>query len=157
MGRPDLATDARFKDIPSRATNAEELKQLVQDWVDSVPSDEEVMRLLEENRIPYAPVLTVQQAMAHPHLRERGTVRTVNDRFLGEFDVPGFPCAFPRFRRRSSSKPRPSASIMPRFCTTTSAIHRSASANSKPKASCIAASAEAAGETKTSLPYFRGG
>jgi CoA:oxalate CoA-transferase len=97
MGRPDLATDPRFKDVPSRATNAEELKQLVQDWVDSVSSDEEVMRLLEENRIPYAPVLTVAQAMAHPHLRERGTVRTVNDRFLGEFDVPGFPLRFSAF------------------------------------------------------------
>ncbi len=44
-----------------------------------------------------APVLSVEQAMAHPHLRERGTVRTINDRFLGEFDVPGFPLRFSDF------------------------------------------------------------
>ncbi len=97
MGRPELATDPRFKDIPARAANAEELKGLVQDWVDSIPTDEELMRLLEEHRVPHAPVLTVEQAMAHPHLRQRGTVRTINDRFLGEFDVPGFPLRFSEF------------------------------------------------------------
>jgi crotonobetainyl-CoA:carnitine CoA-transferase CaiB-like acyl-CoA transferase len=97
MGRLDLVADPRFKDIPSRAANSEELKRLVQDWIDAVPTDEELMRLLEDNRIPYAPVLTVQQAMAHPHLRERGTVRTINDRFLGEFEVPGFPLRFSAF------------------------------------------------------------
>jgi len=97
MGRLDLVADPRFKDLPTRAANAEELKRIVQDWIDSTPSDEELMRLLEENRVPYAPVLTVEQAMAHPHLRERGTVRTVNDRFLGEFEVPGFPLRFSEF------------------------------------------------------------
>jgi len=29
------------------------------------------------------------EAMRHPHLRERGTVRRVSDPLLGEFDVPG--------------------------------------------------------------------
>jgi crotonobetainyl-CoA:carnitine CoA-transferase CaiB-like acyl-CoA transferase len=97
MDRPDLTNDPRFKDIASRSANAEELKGLVQDWIDGMPNDEEVMRRLEQNRIPYAPVLTVQQAMAHPHLRERGTIRTVCDRFLGEFEVPGFPLRFSEF------------------------------------------------------------
>ncbi len=97
MGRPELATDTRFKDIPTRAANAEELKRLVQDWIDSIPTDEELIRLLEEHRVPHAPVLTVEQAMAHPHLRQRGVVRTINDRFLGEFDVPGFPLRFSEF------------------------------------------------------------
>jgi len=32
--------------------------------------------------------------MAHPHLRERGTVRRVSDPVLGEFDIPGFPVKF---------------------------------------------------------------
>jgi CoA:oxalate CoA-transferase len=49
------------------------------------------------NRVPHAPVLSVEEAMAHPHLRERGTVRRINDRFLGEFDVPGFPLRFSEF------------------------------------------------------------
>ena len=32
--------------------------------------------------------------MNHPHLRERRTVRTIKDRFLGEFEIPGFPMRF---------------------------------------------------------------
>src|SRR5216684_1137949 len=59
--------------------------------LDSMPNNEEIFRLFDEHRVPYAPVLTIEQAMAHPHLRERGVVRSINDRFLGEFDVPGFP------------------------------------------------------------------
>jgi CoA:oxalate CoA-transferase len=97
MGRPELTHDSRFKDTPSRVANAEELKQIVQDWIDSTASDEEMPRLLEENRVPHAPVLSVEQAMAHPHLRERGTIRTINDRFIGEYEVPGFPLRFSEF------------------------------------------------------------
>ena len=35
--------------------------------------------------------------MAHPHMRERRTVRTVPDRILGDFQVPGFPFRFSGF------------------------------------------------------------
>ena len=42
-------------------------------------------------------VLTVEQAMQHPHLIERRTVRTVHDRILGDFQVPGFPLRFSAF------------------------------------------------------------
>ncbi len=37
--------------------------------------------------MPAAPVLNVREAMDHPHLRARGTVRKVRDRILGEFDL----------------------------------------------------------------------
>jgi len=39
----------------------------------------------------------VREAMNHPHLRERGTVRKVKDRVLGEFEIPGFPLRFSGF------------------------------------------------------------
>ena len=97
IGRPELATDSRFKDLASRAANAEELKPIVQEWIDSMPTDEAVLQLLEEHRVPHAPVLTVEEAIDHPHLRERGTVITVEDRFIGKFDVPGFPLRFSAF------------------------------------------------------------
>jgi crotonobetainyl-CoA:carnitine CoA-transferase CaiB-like acyl-CoA transferase len=62
-----------------------------------LPGDEEIYRVLEENRVPYAPVLSVEQAMRTPHLREREIVRTVSDRFLGELELPGFPLRFSEF------------------------------------------------------------
>ena len=94
MGRPDLPHDPRFQSNADRMANVEELKRLIQEWFDSMPGDDEIFRLFEEYRVPYAPVLTIEQAMAHPHLRDNEIVRTVNDRFLGEFDVPGFPLRF---------------------------------------------------------------
>ena len=96
MGQPELATEPRFKDVPARTANSAELKRIVQEWFDSV-SDEEAMRLLEENRVPYAPVLAVEEAMAHPHHRSRQIVRTIEDRFLGSYEVPGFPLRFSEF------------------------------------------------------------
>jgi CoA:oxalate CoA-transferase len=94
MGRPELAHDPRFKSNADRMAHVEELKHLIQEWFDSMPGDDEIFRLFDEYRVPYAPVLTIEQAIAHPHLRDNEIVRTVNDRFLGEFDVPGFPLRF---------------------------------------------------------------
>lgn len=47
--------------------------------------------------MPVAPVLSVSEAIAHPHLKERGTVRTIEDRILGEFDIPGNPLRYSAF------------------------------------------------------------
>ena len=99
MGRPDLPNDARFKTNADRMANLDELKQIIQEWFDSMPGDDEVFRLFDEYRVPYAPVLNVEQAIAHPHLRENEIVRTIQDRLLGEFDVPGFPLRFSRYPR----------------------------------------------------------
>jgi len=55
------------------------------------------LALLEEHRVPHAPVLSVEEAINHPHLRARGTVTEIEDRFIGKFDVPGFPLRFSAF------------------------------------------------------------
>ncbi len=73
------------------------IRGLIQQWLDATSSDEEAIRILEENRIPVAPVLTVAEAVNHPHLRQRGTVTTVHDRVLGAFDVPASPWRFSEF------------------------------------------------------------
>ena len=97
MSRAELATDPRFKDVPARAQNREELTGIVQKWIDNTPSDEVVLALLEEHRVPHAPVLSVEEAINHPHLRARGTVTEIEDQFIGKFDVPGFPFRFSAF------------------------------------------------------------
>jgi crotonobetainyl-CoA:carnitine CoA-transferase CaiB-like acyl-CoA transferase len=94
MDRPDLIDNPRFNSVAARAQNLQEVIRIVQDWVDSTHDDEEVERALEKYRVPFAPALTVEQAMNHPHLRQRRTIRTIQDRFLGEFDIPGFPLRF---------------------------------------------------------------
>jgi crotonobetainyl-CoA:carnitine CoA-transferase CaiB-like acyl-CoA transferase len=40
----------------------------------------------------------VEETLSHPHLRARGTVRTIYDPvYDGEIDVPGFPLKFSEF------------------------------------------------------------
>jgi crotonobetainyl-CoA:carnitine CoA-transferase CaiB-like acyl-CoA transferase len=99
MGQPELPSDPRFSSNTARMQHVEELKRLIQEWLDAVPSDEEVYRKFEEHRVPYAQVLSIEEAMAHSHLREREVVRAVNDRFLGEFEIPGFPLRFSGYGR----------------------------------------------------------
>jgi len=85
IGRQDLASDPRFTTVASRARNSEEVFRILEEWFAVTPEDE-ALRLLDETRVPVGPVLTVAEAMEHPHLRERGTVRKIHDRILGEFD-----------------------------------------------------------------------
>ena len=74
-----------------------ELVDIIEKWLASMPSDEESVRVLEEHRVPVAPMLSVPEAMNHPHLKERQTVRTVSDRTFGEVEIPGVPLRFSQF------------------------------------------------------------
>ena len=105
MGRPELSDDPRYSTIEARAQRVSEVIKIVQDWVDASANDEDVQRVLEKHRVPFAPVLTVEQAMNHPHLRQRRTVRTVHDRFLGKFEIPGFPLRFSEYEELSLEAP----------------------------------------------------
>jgi CoA:oxalate CoA-transferase len=102
MGLTELPSDPRFCNNSQRMANVDELKQLIQVWFDSMPRDDEVYRRFERHRVPFAQVLSIEEAMAHPHMREREVVRTVNDRFLGDFDVPGFPMRFSGYKRHQN-------------------------------------------------------
>ncbi|HXR37057.1 MAG TPA: CaiB/BaiF CoA-transferase family protein, partial [Candidatus Binataceae bacterium] len=97
IGRPELGDDPGFSTSTQRVERMPMIRGLIQQWLDATSSDEEAIRILEENRIPVAPVLTVAEAVNHPHLRQRGTVTTVHDRVLGAFDVPASPWRFSEF------------------------------------------------------------
>jgi crotonobetainyl-CoA:carnitine CoA-transferase CaiB-like acyl-CoA transferase len=97
IGRGELGDDPEFSTSTQRVARMSVIRPLIQQWLDSLGSDEEAIRILEENRIPVAPVLTVAEAVNHPHLRQRGTVITAHDRVLGAFDVPASPWRFSDF------------------------------------------------------------
>jgi crotonobetainyl-CoA:carnitine CoA-transferase CaiB-like acyl-CoA transferase len=99
MGQPGLATDQRFKTNGDRLNNLNALVATIEQWLQTV-GDEVAMTSMKKHRVPHAPVLSVAEAAKHPHLRERGTVRTVHDRILGDFDVPGFALRFSDYPRR---------------------------------------------------------
>jgi crotonobetainyl-CoA:carnitine CoA-transferase CaiB-like acyl-CoA transferase len=94
MDRPDLLEDPRFINNADRVHNVDDLIEIIESWIQSMPSDDAAREALEAARVPVAPVLSPGEAMQHPHHIERGTVRTISDRGLGEFQVPGMPLRF---------------------------------------------------------------
>ena len=94
IGRPDLGADARFARARDRVQRRDEIIRTIEHWLAAMPSDNASVETLRSHRVPVAPVLSVREAMEHPHLIARGTVRTVNDPILGEFKIPGFPLRF---------------------------------------------------------------
>jgi len=91
LGQPELATDERFRNNPTRLENRDALTAIIEDWMASLGTDEAVIAALTEARVPHGPALTVEQAVQHPHFIERGTVRTVHDPLAGDVTIPGFP------------------------------------------------------------------
>jgi CoA:oxalate CoA-transferase len=95
IGRPELAQDPRFDTNEKRAKNG--VVEMMEQWLQTLPSDDEAVRLLEEQHVPVSPVLSVVEAINHPHLRQRRTVMTIKDRVYGTMDVPASPVRFTQF------------------------------------------------------------
>lgn len=94
MGREDLIADERFKTNELRVANQQALIAIIEEWLQGFATDAAAIEALQAVRVPVAPILTVAQAIEHPHHRARGTVRRISDRMLGEFDIPGMPLRF---------------------------------------------------------------
>ena len=97
MGRPEMARDPRFTDNETRMKHLDVLVDTIEGWIRSQPSDDAALETLKAHHVPVAPILSVPEALQHPHLRQRGTVRTVHDRLLGDLEVPGFALRFSDF------------------------------------------------------------
>lgn len=94
MGTPELATDPRFKSARGRRDNNAELQKIIEDWLASQPTRAAAIATLDKERVPCAPVLTVNEAVNHPHLNERKTVRWIEDPQLGKIAIPAVPVKF---------------------------------------------------------------
>jgi CoA:oxalate CoA-transferase len=101
MGMPELADDPRFKSARGRRDNDLELKAIIEEWLAGFATRDEAIAALDKERVPCAPVLTVNEAVHHPHLNERKTVRWIEDPLLGRLTVPGVPVKFSRWPDRT--------------------------------------------------------
>lgn len=95
--RPELFEEERFDSNVKRLEHQDEVNQIIQDWIDTKSSDDEILAALQAQRVPCAPVLSIAETVREPHFRERGTVRTVSDPKFGEVDLPGMPLRFSEF------------------------------------------------------------
>jgi len=97
MGRPELFDDVRCRENTARVANRSFVNGAINQWLMGLDGTDAAIAALRAAHIPHAPVLTVEQAMDHPHLRERKTIRTVHDRILGDFQIPAVPFRFSAF------------------------------------------------------------
>jgi CoA:oxalate CoA-transferase len=100
MGMPELARDERFKDHRSRTRNARQLQEVIERWLGGFPDRDSALAALDKERVPCAPVLTLAEALALPHLRERNTARVATDPELGRFEIPAMPVRFSGWEQR---------------------------------------------------------
>lgn len=100
----EFLEDPRFKSRHERRVNGEALAAAIEEKLGRFPSREAAVAALERERVPVAPILSLNEAMAHPHLRQRGTVRRVSDPFIGEFDIPGMPVKLSAWPPRAELK-----------------------------------------------------
>lgn len=72
MGHEELLTSPEFKTNRWRIQNADALRVIIEEWLQSLPSDEEAIRIMaDELRLPVAPILSIGQFAEDPHLSKR--------------------------------------------------------------------------------------
>ncbi len=95
MGRPELAAADRFGPLQARLAATDEVNGIVAAWCATLPRDG-IVEICAAGNVPCGPVLSIDDIMADPHYRARGT--------LTEIEVPGigplpFPAPLPRLSR----------------------------------------------------------
>lgn len=91
IDREELLTDPGHQDVNGRMKNNQTVIDSIESWLAEIGDADEAIRILEENHIPCAPVLDVEETMSHPHMIKRGTIQNVDDRIFGELKIPANP------------------------------------------------------------------
>ncbi len=94
IGRPDLEFDPRYSVANERGKRQKELIVIIEDWMATFSSNEDILTQLDEHRVPTAPVLDPVDAINHPYFKERGMIREIEDPVMGKLVIPGFPLRF---------------------------------------------------------------
>ena len=97
IGQPELRTDVRFSNLIGRTKNREELNSIIEKWMEGFETDQAILDILADARVPSGPVLAPYDAIGHPYFESRGAIREINDPLLGALHIPGDPLHFSDF------------------------------------------------------------
>lgn len=103
MGRPELASDARYATHRARGARQEELDALIGEWTKTLTIEELEARMLEA-AVPAGRVYDAEDMLADPHFAAREALVTVPDAELGEVTMQG---VFPKLSGTPGSVRRP--------------------------------------------------
>ncbi|MBB6123388.1 CaiB/BaiF CoA transferase family protein [Sphingobium subterraneum] len=88
MGRPDLATDARYATMPDRLAHREEVNGIVADYFGSMDRDP-LLEHLRAFEVPVGPINNVADIFADEHIQERGNLVVVDVEDVGPVTMMG--------------------------------------------------------------------
>jgi crotonobetainyl-CoA:carnitine CoA-transferase CaiB-like acyl-CoA transferase len=91
IGRPELGSEPRYATNEARVAHADEVIALIEGWLATCADVVQAVTVMEAHAVACAPVLSVSEAMDHPHNRTRRAVRTVPDERWGTITIPGVP------------------------------------------------------------------
>jgi len=94
IGKPELLTDPRFATGGARVENRFALVTVIEEWLQSFPTRDEPLAILEKVRILSAPVLDIAQAINHPQIKARGAMQEVPHPGIGPVALPKSPFHF---------------------------------------------------------------
>ena len=103
----DLGADERFATPEARADHRQELVDVLEAWMQTFPSNGELLAHLEAHRIPAAEVVDPADAHQHDWFWERGALAIVDDPVHGPINVPGFPIHSSIHPRRTTEPQAP--------------------------------------------------
>jgi len=99
MGRPDLATDARFATHSARGANERELDEIVASWT-AEHSIDEVLAVLDQHGVPAGQIYTAAEMLRDAHFAARDML--LRRRSVQGWDVP-MAGIVPKFSRTPGS------------------------------------------------------
>jgi formyl-CoA transferase len=88
VGGDDLATDDRFRTMEGRLEHADELDDIIAEWMAARTRDE-VVAAFEAHDAPVGPVYSMADIFENPHFDERDAIVAVEDRESGELEMRG--------------------------------------------------------------------
>lgn len=93
MGRDDWLADPRLASHEKRWEHVDELNAALAAWIESLPVDELCARL-DEAKLAYSFIFSIEDIMNDPHYKARGTIASVTDPKIGPVRMAG---VVPRF------------------------------------------------------------
>ena len=98
IGRDDLKGNPAYAGREKRFAHEKEINAMIGDWCQDRSRDD-VFRIFRENRVPVAPIRSLDDVRADPHMHERGMLRWADHPDIGEVVLPTAPIrlsAYPR-------------------------------------------------------------
>lgn len=94
MGDPEWMQVDLFQDMGQRAQNADMMYPLLTEWT-MQHGKQEIMDLCQSNGCPTTAVYRIDEAVEHPHMKERGYLVELEHPDLGRFRTLGAPFRMP--------------------------------------------------------------